>query len=220
MIRILIVDDHPSARDGTRAKLEQEQDMIVTDVCSGMEALSLIEAGERFDVMLFDLNMPVISGLELTKRVLEIHSCACILIYSGYDIAPNFNLLIEAGISGFVSKASPWGHLIQSIRYATQGDSIIPTSLLKQLRRHDIKLPGHDSNGASELTSITQKEQTILQEIALGKSNKDIANLLYMSQRNVEYHLSRIFEKLHVRSRFEAIAEAKKHGLIKNEDII
>ncbi|WP_433944014.1 response regulator transcription factor [Paenibacillus sp. SN-8-1] len=220
MIRILLVDDHPSARDGTKFRLEEEPDMSVTAVQSGMDAIALIQAGERFSIMLFDLHMPIISGLELTRRIIEIHPHANILIYTGYDILPNFNILIEAGVSGFISKASSWEYLVQSIRFALQGESILPTALLKQLRRSDVVLPIADHSGLPELTSITQREQTILQEISLGKSNKEIAELLFMSQRNVEYHLSRIFEKLHVRSRFEAIAEAKKYGLIKNSELL
>lgn len=220
MIRILLVDDHPSARDGTKSRLEEEPDISVTAVASGMEALEFIQAGERYSIMLFDLHMPVISGLELTRRVMEIHPNAVILIYTGYDILPNFNILIEAGVSGFVSKASSWEYLAQSIRYALQGESLLPTALLKQLRRHDIHFSVQDHEGISETISITKKEQTILQEISLGKSNKEIATLLFMSQRNVEYHLSRIFDKLHVRSRFEAIAEAKKYGLIKSDELL
>jgi two-component system competent response regulator ComA len=214
MIHILHVDDHPAVGEGTKSRIEQEPDMKVTVVKSGMEALQLLLDGEVFDIMLFDLNMPVINGLELTRRVMAINSDCIILIYTGYDIAPNFNILIEAGVSGFVSKASSWDQLINVIRCAMRGESVIPTMLLKQLRRNEMRVMTEENGKVLEQASINQKEHTILQEIAKGKSNKEIANLLYMSQRAVEYNLSRIFEKLGVRSRSEAIIEAKKHGLI------
>ncbi|MEW9701032.1 response regulator transcription factor [Paenibacillus sp. SI8] len=220
MISIMLIDDHPSVGEGTKNRLEQEGDLQVTVVSSGMEALELLANGAAFDLMLCDLNMPVINGLELTKRILDINSDALIVIYTGFEIAPNFNMLMEAGVSGFISKATSWEQMVQSIRCALRGESVIPTMLLKQLRRMDLKLAAPDTNKSMEHTSINQKEQTILQEVALGKSNKDIASLLFMSQRTVEYHLSRIFEKLNVRSRSEAVVEAKKHGLIQNVDFL
>ncbi|MDP5274997.1 response regulator transcription factor [Chengkuizengella axinellae] len=220
MIKVLLVDDHPSVGEGTKNRLEQEDDFSVTVVELGTDALQLIEDGAKFDIMLFDLNMPVINGLELTRRVLNINSDAMILIYTGYDIAPNFNILVETGVSGFISKASPLSHLVNSIRYALRGECVIPTNLLRQLRRRDMSVTDEKSGKTLELTSINEKEQCILQEVAKGKSNKEIAKILYMSQRNVEYNLTRIFEKLKVRSRSEAVIKARKHGLIHNSDFI
>ncbi|EFM08481.1 two component transcriptional regulator, LuxR family [Paenibacillus curdlanolyticus YK9] len=210
---ILLVDDHPSVGEGTKQRVERESDFQVTVVESGTEALQLLAQGQFFDLMLFDLNMPVINGLELTRRIMETHPDSIILIYTGFDIAPNFNILIEAGVSGFVNKATSWARLINILRCALQGETVLPTMLVKELRRTDIKVPV-GSNDSLEHISINQREQAILQEIAQGKSNKEIAAMMFMSQRMIEYNLSKIFEKLNVSSRSEAITEAKKHGLI------
>ncbi|MGN7456298.1 response regulator [Paenibacillus pasadenensis] len=212
-IRILLVDDHPSVGEGTKTMIEQDPDMKVTVLHSAMEALEIVKA-EAFDVMLFDLNMPVISGLELTKRLMASNPEHRILIYTGYEISPNFNLLIESGVSGFVSKTASREQLLTSIRCVLRGEAIVPVQLLRQLRRRDIRLPQEHGERVLEEVSINERETEILQEVASGSSNRDIASKLLMSQRTVEYNLTRIFEKLGVRSRSEAIVEAKRLGIL------
>jgi len=218
MIEILLVDDHPSVGEGTKIMIEKEPDMNVTVVFSGLEALQLIREN-KYDIMLFDLNMPGISGLELTRRVMSINSGFTVLIYSGYDISAHYNILIESGVAGFISKTSSREQLIAAIRCALRGEAVIPISLLKQLRRNDIR-SGTGLSQKVEDVSINEKEQEILQEVANGLSNKEIAGLLIMSQRTVEYNLTRIFEKLNVRSRSEAIIVAKRLGLIHNQEFM
>lgn len=213
MIRILLVDDHPSVGEGTKTMIEQDPEMNVTVLQSSMEALELVKA-ESFDVMLFDLNMPVISGLELTKRLMAVNPDYRILIYTGYEISPNFNLLIESGVSGFVSKTASREQLLTSIRCVLRDEAVVPVTLLRQLRRREIRLQQEREEKALEEVSINEREQEILQEVASGSSNKDIAGRLLMSQRTVEYNLTRIFEKLGVRSRSEAIVEAKRLGIL------
>lgn len=218
VIHILLVDDHPSVSEGTKSMIEQEEDMYVETVISSMEALEILK-NRKFDLMLIDLNMPVINGLELTKRVMAINSDIPVLIYTGYDIAPHFNLLVEAGVSGFVSKTSSREQLVSAIRCGLRGETILPVSLLRQLRRSDARI--ESINGEIiDSVSINEKEQLILKLAAQGKGNKEIAEILFMSQRTVEYNLTRIFGKLNVRSRAEAILEAKRLGLIPNEEFI
>jgi two-component system competent response regulator ComA len=216
MIRVLLVDDHPSVGEGTKHLIEQDPDIRVTIVFSGMDALDKLQ-DETFDVMLFDMNMPVISGLELTRRVKSMNPDAVVLIYTGYDVAVHFNLLIEAGVSGFISKAAAREQLITAIRCAIRGEAVVPVMLLRQLRRTEVRLQ-HSDGKVLEDVSINEKEQHILREVASGMSNKEIAAKLYMSQRTVEYNLTRIFEKLNVRSRSEAIMEASRLGLIHEEE--
>lgn len=218
MVRILLVDDHPAVGQGTKMMIEQEEGMQVSVVTSGMEVLALL-SNQTFDVMLVDLNMPAINGLELTRRVLAINSDTAILIYTGYDIEPHFNLLVEAGVSGFISKTISPEQLITAIRCALRGEAIIPIALLQQLRRHDAKIAVTINQSLEEI-SINEKEQTILQEVAQGKGNKELASSLLMSQRSVEHYLTKIFTKLNVRSRAEAVVEAKRLGLIPDKEFL
>lgn len=214
MIRILLVDDHPSVGEGTKTMIEQDGDMKVTVAHSALEALDKIHS-EPFDIILCDLNMPGISGLELTKRLILNDPERKVIIYSGYEIGTHFNLLIESGVSGFISKTASRDQLHNSIRCALRGEAVIPISLLKQLRRHEVAIAR--SEVSIEDVSINEKEMTILHEVAAGVSNKELAVMLHVSQRNVEYQLTKIFEKLNVRSRSEAIREAKRLGLISME---
>jgi two-component system competent response regulator ComA len=214
VIRILLVDDHPSVGEGTKTMIEQDSEMSVAVVLSAIEALDIVQV-EPFDLILCDLNMPGISGLELTKRLIQQDPERKVIIYSGYEIGSHFNLLIESGVSGFISKTVSREQLHNAIRCVMRGDTVIPITLLKQLRRHEVTI------GRTEVTiedvSINEKEQTILHEVATGVSNKELAAMLHVSQRNVEYQLSRIFDKLNVRSRSEAIKEAQRLGLISLE---
>lgn len=193
--------------------------MEVTVSYHSPEALEIAKTQE-FDVMLFDLNIPVISGLELTKRLMGINPDFRILIYTGYEISSNFNLLVEAGVSGIISKTASREQLLNAIRCALRGEAVIPVSLLRQLRRSEVRLSSIRNDKTMEDVSINEREQEILQEVAGGSSNKDIAAKLLMSQRTVEYNLTRIFEKLGVRSRSEAIVEAKRLGLIHNGEFV
>lgn len=219
MIKILLVDDHLSVREGAKSILEKEPDLLVTVTSTGMEALALMN-NQVFDIMLFDLNMDVINGLELTRRAISINSDIPVLIYTGYDIESHFNLLVEAGVSGFISKTASREQLIMSIRFALRGDTILPISLLRQLRRKDIRFTAPGDHKSIQDVSINEQEQRILQEVAIGKSNKEVAKVLLMSQRTVEYNLTRIFEKLGVKSRAEAILQAKRLRLIPDEEFL
>lgn len=218
MIRILLADDHPSVREGTIHMLERESDMSITAVSTGAEVLEKLQR-ENYDILLLDLIMPGMNGLEVARRISELNMDVKIIIYTGYDIEPHFNLLVENGVSGFISKLSSREQMIQSLRCAVNGEAMLPITLLKQLRRTDIQVLQARGEKSLDRISISSKEQSILNEVCSGKSNKELAEIFFMSQRTIEYHLTRIFEKLNVSSRGEAIAEAQRLGLISSLDV-
>ncbi|MGC7871881.1 DNA-binding response regulator [Desulfosporosinus sp. SYSU MS00001] len=154
------------------------------------------------------------------RRVIEIGSNTPIIIYTGYEITPYFNILVEAKASGFISKTASREQLVTAVRCALRGETVIPISLLRQLRRQDVQIKALSNNEGLKGVSFDEKELSILREVARGKGNKEIADYLLISQRAVEYNLTRIFGKLNVRSRSEAIFEAKQLGVIPNEDFI
>ncbi|GLH65459.1 MULTISPECIES: response regulator transcription factor [Bacillaceae] len=210
MIRILIVDDHRLVGEGTKNMLESEQDFQVELVTSGTEAEQII--GQRtYDVYLLDWRMPDMNGIELSKRILQKQPNAKIVIYTGYDVAPFFNYLIESGVTGFISKTATRDQLITAIRCALRDEAVIPVHLLRQLRLCEVRAK-IEENGKQ--AALSQLEQEILMEVANGLCNKDIAKKRHISQRSVERHLSHIFTKLHVSSRIEAVEKAKQLGLI------
>jgi two-component system, NarL family, competent response regulator ComA len=158
--------------------------------------------------------MPKLNGIELTKIILQKNSDAKILIYTGFDIATHFNLLIEAGVSGFISKTDSKEQLITAIKCTLREDSVIPTQLLKQLRR--VRSSPTTTEGIENLGNISLSvlEQQILDRVSKGQTNKAIAIELSMSQRTIEYNLTKIFSKLGVSSRTEAFIKAKEYGLL------
>ncbi|MBO9597810.1 MAG: response regulator transcription factor [Cohnella sp.] len=214
-MNILLVDDHRSVVEGTKMLIESEPDMSVTIETDVYLVPDLIRLRE-FDVILLDLYMPNVNGADLARKLLEHVPEAVILIYSGFEIAPHFNLLMESGVSGFVSKTSTREELIQAIRCAARKQAIIPMQLLRQLRRQEIVVQGEQGR---ESTVITQEEDRLLRELAKGKSNKDISKTLMISQRSLEYSLTELFQKLHVNSRVEVIKKAKSLGILPTEDL-
>ncbi|MFP5111760.1 response regulator transcription factor [Bacillaceae bacterium C204] len=214
-MEILLVDDHRSVVEGTKMLIESEPDMKVT-IETDVYLVSDLVRLKSFDVILFDLYMPNINGADLARKVLEDVPDAIILIYSGFDIAPHFNLLMESGVSGFIAKTSTREQLVQAIRSAARKEAIIPVQLLKQLRRQEIVLQGDHSN---EKTTIGKKEEKLLRELAKGQSNKEISKTLLISQRSLEYNLTELFQKLNVNSRVEAIKKAKNLGILPTEDL-
>lgn len=214
-MEILLVDDHRSVVEGTKMLIESEPDMNVTVETDVFLVTDLVRL-KKYDVILFDLYMPNMNGADLTRKVLEYAPDAVILIYSGFEIAPHFNLLMESGVSGFIAKTSTREQLIQAIRCAARKEAVVPMQLLKQLRRQEIVVQGGTDQ---EMTTITGEEEKLLRELAKGKSNKEISKTLMISQRSLEYSLTELFQKLHASSRVELIKKAKSMGILPTEDL-
>lgn len=197
--------------------LEQEQDMRVTLACTPEQAIQLVTS-QHFDVMLIDMHMPGMNGIDLAKKILELMPDAIMLIYTGFEVSYHFNLIMDAGLSGFVLKTAGKEQLVTAVRCALRGEVVLPLGLVKQLRRTTgtvlERAPG------SQAQSITNKEYDILKEIARGKSNKEIAGTIMMSQRSLEYCLTSLFQKLNVKSRIEAAMKAKQLGILSDVDFV
>ena len=211
-IRVLIVDDHVAVSQGMKAVLEHKADMIVTVLSSALETMKLVKEAD-FDVILLDLHMPELNGMELAQSILHEKPESKIVVWTGFDLAAHMNLLIEAGVYGFISKASSTEDIMMSITAAARGLSILPVSILRQLTK---RVEGSHMKGAEEKESIhlTEKDQKMLKLIAEGLTNREISEALYMSQRAVEYALTKLFGQLGARSRTEALMKAKQYGLV------
>lgn len=218
MINVLIVDDHPAVGEGTRAIIEQEEDMkanIVTEIDKFLDILK----ENKYEVYLVDLYMPKVNGIELTKMILQDDPDATILIYTGFDLVSHYNLLIEAGVAGFISKTASPEQLITAIRCALREEAVIPLQLLKQLRRIDAGPSSREGQQNLGEITLSSKEQQILDGISRGLTNKAIAIDLSMSQRTIEYNLTKIFSKLRVSSRTEALIKAREFGLLSRQSV-
>ena len=213
VIKVLIVDDHPAVGEGTRAIIDQEDDMQANVIADSDKYLDAINK-EKYEVYLIDLYMPKLNGIELTKLILQKDPDAVVLIYTGFDIMAHYNLLIESGVSGFISKTATKEQLITAIRCALREEVVIPLQLLKQLKRVDTSPTTKEGQHDLGAITLSIKEQQILEGVEKGLTNKAIAINLSMSQRTIEYNLTKIFSKLGVNSRTEVLMKAREFGLL------
>ncbi|MEC0483854.1 response regulator transcription factor [Bacillus glycinifermentans] len=206
LIRVLLVDDYRVLTSGMKEILKKYNMEVI--VChEGNEALNLLKDSKvNIDVFLYDLKMPGMDGLELSLKTLEITPQAKIIImFSGDEIHTYFNKLVEAGIKGFIDKSYTDSLIVSSILMCLKGAVLFPENLLQKLKV--------DSELAVD-EHLTNIELDILQQVAAGKTNKEIASDLQMSTRNVEYHLSKIYKKLKVTSRYCAVKKGTMLNLI------
>ena len=210
MVKVLIADDLPAVRTGTATILKE----------AGMEVIlaehyvDIIQAtnDSTIDIFLFDLYMKEVNGIDLTKEILEINPTIKIIVFTELEIDIHFNLLVSTGVSGFITKTASPTQLINAINSLLNKEVILPLSLLRQLRR-DVRAT-NGSNSEDKNVTLTGKERKLLKLICSGYTNKKMAEELYVSQRTIEYHLTKIYSKLKVRSRIEAIQSVRKYGLL------
>ncbi|MFZ4452511.1 response regulator transcription factor [Salibacterium aidingense] len=214
MNKILLVDDHEIVAEGIKLVLEKNKTMGVDIITDSREVKNRIDQ-EEYDAVLMNLHMPYLNGLELSKQILKEDAARKILIFADEkDIHAYFNLLVEAGVCGFINKTASPKRVFFSIECAIQGETVLPASLLRQLRKtEDNTDPPAPSRKLKEVT-LTEREQRIIVYISEGLTNREIANKLLVCQRSVEYTLTGIFKKLHVKSRAGALAEASRKSLI------
>jgi DNA-binding NarL/FixJ family response regulator len=198
-ILVLIVDDHALHRDGTRRILEQYSDIeVIGEAESGELALALINQLHP-SVVLMDIRLPGINGIETTRRIRERHPDVRVLVISAYEEDEYVRGALEAGASGYLSKTAPGRELVEAVRAVASGATVLQSGLLASI------LVGP----ASSVEGLTERELTILQLLATGSLNKQIASQLGISTRTVERHCDHIYAKLGVKSRTEAVV----HGI-------
>ena len=198
-ILVLIVDDHALHRDGTRRILEHYSDIeVIGEAESGELALALINQLHP-SVVLMDIRLPGINGIETTRRIRERHPDVRVLVITAYEEDEYVRGALEAGASGYLSKTAPGRELVEAVRAVAAGATVLQSGLLASI------LVGR----ASSVEGLTDRELTILQLLATGSLNKQIASQLGISTRTVERHCDHIYAKLGVKSRTEAVV----HGI-------
>lgn len=217
-IRIIIADDHAVMRQGTRSLLEREKDLVVVgEAADGEEAVKLIEQ-LRPDVAIVDIAMPKLSGIEVTKQIKPRCPSTAVLILSAYDNDEYIFALLEAGAAGYLLKDVDSREVIEAVRAVHAGESVLhPVIARKVISR--FRPPVIKQGEEKPAVELTERERVVLKLAARGRSNKDIADELYISARTVQGHLSSIFNKLGVGSRTEAVFQAVKGGWLSFNDL-
>jgi DNA-binding NarL/FixJ family response regulator len=216
-IRVLLADDHVILRQGTRQLLEHESDMdVVGEANDGAEAVELVR-NLKPDVVIIDVAMPGMNGIEATKKIKEILPGTKILVLTGYDYDEYIFSLLEIGAAGYLLKDVSGDELVDAIRAVYMGEPVLhPTVMRKLMERCKTTSPRKTENPADVLS---EREMEVLKLAVSGKSNKDIAEALNISLRTVQAHMRSIFNKIGVGSRSEAIICGLKKGWFNLEDI-
>ncbi|MCX8125745.1 MAG: response regulator transcription factor [Dehalococcoidia bacterium] len=216
-IRILLAEDHVVVRESIKQLLSREPDLeVVGEAGDGEQAVQMVNRLSP-DVLVLDVAMPKVNGIEATKRIKQSKPSTAILILTAYDYDQYIFALLEAGAAGYLLKDVSGQELINAIRSVHRGDSVLhPTVAKKVMQRFRSPLRGSEGRGADLLT---EREMEVLKLAANGKSNKEIAEELVLSVRTVEAHLGNIFNKLGVGSRTEAIIHALKKGWVELEQV-
>jgi len=211
LIRVLIADDHPHFRDGLRALLLSAPDLeVVGEAGDGEEAISLA-AELQPDVILMDLNMPGVGGIEATRRILRTSPHIAILVISMFEDDDSVFAALQAGARGYLLKGALKAEILRSIRAVSSGEAIFGPSIAKRLMQY---FAGpHPSGPPDAFPELTEREREILTLIAQHETNPEIARRLYLSPKTVRNHVSNIFTKLQVADRAQAIIRAREAGL-------
>ena len=213
-IRVLICDDQALVRAGFRAILGSRPEIeIVGEAENGAEAVALTER-RRPDVILMDIRMPVLDGVEATRRLVAEGSPARILVLTTFDLDEYVHAAIRAGASGFLLKDVTPAELVEAIRIVAGGDALLAPSVTRRLlERFAVTLPADDQS-SEVLGQLTARETEVLRLLAGGLSNAEIASELVVSEATVKTHISSLLRKLGLRDRVQAVIFAYETGLV------
>jgi DNA-binding NarL/FixJ family response regulator len=216
-ITILLVDDHAVVRESIRKLLEEQEDFLVVGEAGDGERAVELARSLKPRVVLMDIAMPLLNGIEATRQIREICPQTHILILSAYDYSQYVFALLEAGATGYLLKDVNGQELIRSIYRVDKGEPVlcpsVATKVMQKFRSKDDPEAGHHSE------TLTAREVEVLAMAGKGLKNQEIALRLFVSKRTVETHLASIFSKLKVGSRTEAILFALKAGMINLDDV-
>jgi len=216
-ISVMLADDHILVREGTRELLEREDDLqVVAEAGDGEEAVRLF-ARHRPDVVVIDIAMPKLNGIEATQQIKAIDPAAAVLVLTAYDSEQYIFALLEAGAAGYLLKDVSTAELTQAIRSVHSGESVLHPAIARKVVDHFSQRKREEIEEPS-LDPLTEREMAVLRLAARGMSNREIADRLAISARTVQVHLSNIFGKMRVGSRTEAVVVALRQGLLALED--
>jgi DNA-binding NarL/FixJ family response regulator len=224
-ISVVLVDDQPLLRTGFRMILHSTEDIVVVgEAADGTQAVDLV-ATRIPDVVLMDVRMPGVDGIEATRRIVESGSSSRILILTTFDLDEYAFAGLRAGASGFLLKDVPPAELTAAIRSVAAGDAVVSPRITRELlNRYAPMLPIADKSANDDevhpiLTLLTEREGDVMLALARGLSNAEIARELFLSEATVKTHVTRILGKLGLRDRVQAVVLAYEQGLVARQGL-
>jgi DNA-binding NarL/FixJ family response regulator len=215
VIRVVIADDQALVRGGFRMILEMQPDIeVVGEAGDGREALDQARL-KKPDVVLMDVRMPGMDGIEATRRLRNSDVDSRVLMLTTFDLDEYVYEAMKAGASGFLLKNAPPAQLADAVRTVAAGDALLSPGITRRLIEHYVAQPRVGVDGHSELEQLTERERQVLELIAAGLSNAEIAARLIVSEATVRTHVNRVLSKLSLRDRTQAAVLAYETGLVR-----
>jgi DNA-binding NarL/FixJ family response regulator len=213
VIRTLVVDDQALVRGGLRAMLEAQDDIdVVGEAGDGADAVEQARL-RRPDVVLMDIRMPRMDGIEATRRLSAAPEPPRVLILTTFDVDEYVYEAMRAGAAGFLLKDTAPAKLADGVRTVAAGEALLAPTVTRRLIEHYVRRPAPAEQG-ERFAELTSRELDILQHVARGLSNGEIAGLLFLSEATVKTHVTRILSKLGLRGRVQAVVLAYESGLV------
>jgi len=213
-IRVFLVDDQQMVRAGFRMLIESQPDLLVAgEAGDGREAVDKLRA-TRADVVLMDVRMPRLDGVEATRLVTALPSAPRVIVLTTFDLDEYAFAALKAGAAAFLLKDAPPHDLLGAIRAVHAGDSVVAPSTTRRLLEHLAVLPESDPRTSAALDVLTERERQTLVEMARGRSNAEIAARLFVSEGTVKTHVGRVLAKLSLRDRAQAVVFAYENGVV------
>ncbi|MGW0431500.1 response regulator [Micromonospora sp. NPDC003197] len=215
-IRVLVAEDQALVRSGFRLLVETAPDLTgVGEASTGTEAVELARR-VRPDVILMDIRMPELDGIEATRQICDDSATAGVrvLILTTFDLDEYVHAALRAGASGFLLKDTPPTELLSAIRIVAQGEALLAPSVTRRLIAEFTRRPEPAQSPASQLNGLTEREREVLTLIAHGLSNHELAAHLHLSVATVKTHIGRLLAKLHARDRAQLVISAYETGLV------
>jgi DNA-binding NarL/FixJ family response regulator len=210
-VRIMIVDDHPVVRDGLLAMLTTQPDFDVVGLASDGDEALLKASKFNPKVILLDLEMPGMDGVEVIKQLGKTHPEINAIVFTAFDTDDRIVTAIRAGAKGYLLKGVPRDELFHAIRVASKGGSLLQPLIASKLIR---QMNNRADLPAAPFETLTAREMDVLELLARGKTNKEIAGDLFITERTVKFHVSSILNKFGAGNRTEAVTLAAHQGLI------
>jgi len=213
--RVLVADDQDLVRSGTVMIVDSQDDLSVAgEASNGREALSLVRT-TPVDVVLMDVRMPQMDGIEATAAINELPDPPRVIVLTTFDLDESAYAALRAGASGFLLKSARAEEVVEAIRTVHRGDAVIAPTTTRRMLDHVIPaLPG-PSRLPPEMSRLTEREHEVLLEVATGASNAEIAGRLFLSETTVKTHVGRLLSKLALRDRVQLVVLAYECGLVR-----